>query len=161
MATDAKLEVTLKFSTLPNAKPAGAGKMAFALRTPNGQFVVAEISNKVWTKLEKAAADWPSWVAALTGTMGERTEKGFVLANPGLQVFERTPKVAADAPAPTANAPTPASPTPAEPAAPPPPPPPPPPAAPVTVTTGVGTATVTKRNPLSLKRNASTEGTPG
>src|SRR5512135_666548 len=97
MAVDAKLEVTLKFTTVPNAKPAGQGKMAFALKTPDGQLVTAEVSTKAWNKLSKAAQDWPGWAAALTGTMGARTEKGFTLANPGLQVFERKPKAPAEA----------------------------------------------------------------
>lgn len=104
MAVDAKLEVTLKFSTLPNAKPAGAGKMAFALKTPDGQYVTAEVGNKVWAKLMKAAEEWPAWIAALSGTMGPRTEKGFVLANPGLQVFERKPKAPVEAASPLADA---------------------------------------------------------
>jgi sRNA-binding protein len=103
MAIDAKLEVTLKFTTLPHAKPAGPGKMAFALKTPDGQFVTADVSNKVWNKLVKAAEDWPSWIAALTGPMGPRTEKGFTLANPGLQVFERKPKAPAEAASPLAE----------------------------------------------------------
>lgn len=97
MAIDAKLELTLKFTTLPNAKPAGPGQMAFALKTPDGQFVTAEVGNKVWNKLVKAAAEWPAWTAALSGTMGARTEQGFALANPGLQVFERKPKAPAAA----------------------------------------------------------------
>ena len=97
MAIDAKLEVTLKFTTLPNVKPAGPGKMAFALKTPDGQFVTAEVGHKVWNKLVKAAEEWPAWTAALSGTMGTRTEQGFALANPGLQVFERKPKAPAAA----------------------------------------------------------------
>jgi hypothetical protein len=97
MAIDAKLEVTLKFTTLPNVKPAGPGKMAFALKTPDGQFVTAEVGHKVWNKLVKAAEEWPAWTAALSGTMGARTEQGFALANPGLQVFERKPKAPAEA----------------------------------------------------------------
>jgi hypothetical protein len=104
MAIDAKLELTLKFSTLPNAKAAGQGKMAFALKTPDGQFVTAEVSNKVWNKLVKAAAEWPVWSAALAGTMGTRTEKGFTLVNPGLQVFERQPKAPVEAASPRAEA---------------------------------------------------------
>ena len=104
MAADAKLELTLKFTTLPNARPAGPGKMAFALKTPDRQFVTAEVSNKVWNKLSQAAADWPAWTAALSGTMGPRTEKGFALANPGLQVFERKPKVPVEAASPLAEA---------------------------------------------------------
>jgi sRNA-binding protein len=137
MAIDAKLELTLKFSTLPKAQAAGQGKMAFALKTPDGQFITAEVSNKVWNKLVKANTDWPQWVAALTGTMGLRTERGFALAAPGLQVFEKKAK-AAEASTPSAPAPASVS---------------PPLAAPVTVTTGAGTATVTKRTPLSLKRD--------
>jgi len=104
MAIDAKLEVTLKFSTLPKAKAAGQGTMAFALKTPDGQFVTVEVSSKAWNKLVKTAEDWPSWIAALTGTMGERTEQGFALENPGLQVFERKPKAPAEAASPLAEA---------------------------------------------------------
>jgi sRNA-binding protein len=137
MAIEAKLELILKFSTLPNAQSAGQGKMAFALKTPDGQFITAEVSNKIWNKLVKANTDWPQWVAALTGTMGPRTERGFALATSGLQVFEKKAK-AAEALAPSAPAPAPVS---------------PPTPAPVTVTTGAGTATVTKRTPLSLKRD--------
>jgi len=144
MAVDAKLEITLKFSTLPNAKPAGSGKMAFALKTPDGQFVTVEVNNKTWNKLVKAAEEWPSWVAALSGTMGPRTEKGFALAGPGLQVFEKKAKTA-ETTSPPVDAPSvPASL--AELVA------PPPPAPPVTVSIQAGTATVTKRAPLSLKR---------
>ena len=40
--------------------------------------------------------------------MGERTEKGFTLENPGLQVFERKPKAPAEATSPLADALTPA-----------------------------------------------------
>src|SRR5512143_1678585 len=130
MAIHAKPEVTLKFSTLPNAKPAGQDKKTFALKTPDGQFVTAEVGNKVWNKLVKANTDWPQWVAALSGTMGPRTENGFTLAGPGLQVFARKPKAPAEAaaaegeapaaapdPAPVAPSPSP-SPTPPGPRAP-------------------------------------------
>jgi sRNA-binding protein len=145
MAIDAKLELTLKFSTLPTAQSAGPGKLAFALKTQDGQYVTVEVSNKVWNKLVKANTDWSSWIAALSGTMGARTEKGFTLANPGLQVFEKKVKTA-DAPVPAASAPAPV--------------PSPPPTAPVTITTGAGTATVTvtKRSTLGLQRDASPGG---
>ena len=116
MAVDAKLELTLKFSTLPNATPAGPGKMAFALTTQDGQYVTAEVGGKVWNKLLKANTDWSSWVAALTGTMEPRTDRGFRLENPGLQVFERQPKAPADtAPSRAETTPAPVSPS-AEPA---------------------------------------------
>jgi sRNA-binding protein len=85
MAIDAKLEITLKFTTLPNATPLGPGKVMFALKTQDGQYVTIEVSNKVWNKLKKANEEWPAWMAALSGTMGQRTDQGFQLANPGLQ----------------------------------------------------------------------------
>src|SRR5512144_3129443 len=102
--------------------------MAFALKTPDGQFVTVAVPNKAWNKLVQANTDWPSWVAALSGTMGERTDKGFTLANPGLQVFEKKAKPA-DAPVKEGAPPA----SPAEPVA------PPAPAAPVIVTTRAGT----------------------
>jgi len=109
MAVDAKLEIILKFTTLPNAKPAGQGKQAFALKTPDGQFVTVEVGNKVWNKLLKAAADWPEWIAALSGAMGPRTAQGFPLINAGLQVFERKPKAPAEAAPPVDAKPVPAA----------------------------------------------------
>jgi sRNA-binding protein len=89
MAIDAKLELTLKFSILPTAQPAGQGKLAFALKTQDGQYVTVEVNQKTWNKLTQAAVAWPAWVAALSGTMGPRTENGFTLVNPGLQVREK------------------------------------------------------------------------
>jgi sRNA-binding protein len=105
MAVDAKLEVTLKFTTLPNATPLGQDKVMFALKAQDGQYITIEVSNKVWNKLKKAHEDWPAWMAALSGTMGQRTEQGFQLANPGLQVFERQPKTSAEATSSTAEVP--------------------------------------------------------
>jgi sRNA-binding protein len=74
MAIDAKLEVTMKFSTLPNARPAGQGKMAFALKTPGGQLVTVTVPNKArpvtfahsryvrvlpWYVIPRRRRDWP------------------------------------------------------------------------------------------------------
>jgi len=117
MAVDAKLQITLKFSTLPNARPAGQGQQVFALKTPDGQYVTVAVSNKLWNKLVKAAADWPVWVAALSGTMGQRTEKGFALVKPSLQVFERKPKATAEASPPVEAKPAPTTATAVAPAA--------------------------------------------
>ena len=39
-----------------------------------------------------------------TGTMGPRTDRGFRLENPGLQVFERKPKAPVEAASPLAEA---------------------------------------------------------
>jgi hypothetical protein len=42
--------------------------------------------------LEDAQANYPQWVAAIAGKMGEATATGFVL--PNIQVFEKKPKEA-------------------------------------------------------------------
>jgi len=55
--------------------------------------VSVTVKPKVWNKLVKATQDFPLWVAAITGTMGEKTQQGFILDNPAIQVFEKKPKV--------------------------------------------------------------------
>jgi hypothetical protein len=44
--------------------------------------------------LEDAQANYPQWVAAIAGKMGEANETGFVLLEPNIQVFEKKPKEA-------------------------------------------------------------------
>ena len=46
----------------------------------------------MFKKLEEAQANFPMWVAAIAGKMGEDTPDGFVLADPAIQVFEKKPK---------------------------------------------------------------------
>jgi len=46
----------------------------------------------VFKKLEDAQANFPMWVAAIAGKLGNPTENGFVLDEPNIQVFEKMPK---------------------------------------------------------------------
>lgn len=102
MATPAKLEITIKLSTLPEATTLPAnGWKSFALEC-DGQRVTVTVRPKLWTKLETAATTWPQWVAAIVGKMGPRSPEGFELLEPAIQVFERKPKSPGDA-APTAG----------------------------------------------------------
>lgn len=91
MATEARMEVTLKFNELPQAKPASPQTMIFALKAGQ-QTVVVEVRNKVWNKLKTATQQYPQWVASLTGQMGEAIAGGFRLQNPAVQVFEKKAK---------------------------------------------------------------------
>ena len=102
MAIPGKLDVTLKINQLPQAKPATAQTVLFAVQA-EGQTVVVELKNKMWNSLKTAAETYPQWVAAITGKMGEAVEGGFRLVNPAVQVFEKKPKP--DAAAPPAPAP--------------------------------------------------------
>ena len=92
--------------------------MLFAVHA-DGQTVVVELKNKAWNTLKTAAENYPQWVAAITGQMGEAIEGGFRLANPAVQVFEKKPKPdAAAPPAPEPKAPEPKAPEPKAPAPP-------------------------------------------
>lgn len=94
MATPAKLEVTIKVSTLPTVTTIPAnGWKSFELDC-DGQRVTVTVRPKLWTKLETAASTWPLWTAAIAGKMGPRSPEGFELLEPSIQVFERKAKAA-------------------------------------------------------------------
>jgi hypothetical protein len=50
------------------------------------------VKPKVFKKLTDAQANYPQWVGAIAGKMGEATDNGFVLLEPSIQVFEKKPK---------------------------------------------------------------------
>lgn len=103
MPTPAKLELTLKISALPDdARPAKNDWTRFTVQDEaSGLTFDITCRPKVWNKLLQAQADWPSWVAAITGTLGPKTSAtGYILSEPAIQVFERKPRPEkADAPA--------------------------------------------------------------
>jgi hypothetical protein len=82
-----RLELTIKINELPKAKKVQTG-WQFAVECGE-QLVTVTLKEKVWNKLVKASQDYPAWVCAIGGVMGEKSEKGFVLNNPAIQVFEK------------------------------------------------------------------------
>ncbi|MBD1890596.1 fertility inhibition FinO-like protein, partial [Trichocoleus sp. ST-U2] len=58
----------------------------------DGRLVSVTVKPKVFKKLEQAQAEYPMWVAAIAGKMGQTSENGFVLVEPNIQVFEKKPK---------------------------------------------------------------------
>jgi hypothetical protein len=90
--TTGKLEVTIKINQFPATVKTGAsGVKEFEVDTGSRKVTIA-LKPKLFTKLEKAQSEYPSWVAALTGKIGELTESSFVLLEPNLQVFQLQPK---------------------------------------------------------------------
>lgn len=89
-----RLELTLKFSQLPKPMPVKSG-MKIGIQTDSA-LVVATLPLKAWKKLEQAQADWPQWVATLTGKLGTKAGADgaavVVLESPALQVFEKKVK---------------------------------------------------------------------
>ena len=91
MSVSGKLELTIKITELPDAATVENGWKSFEVDC-EGQIISVTVKPKVWKKLEDAQADFPLWVAAIAGKMGQSTEKGFVLAEANIQVFEKKPK---------------------------------------------------------------------
>jgi hypothetical protein len=92
MAISGKLELTIKINEFPaDATTVENGWKQFELDC-DGQLVTVKVRPKMFKKLEQAQSDFPMWVAAIAGKMGERTETGFMLDQPNIQVFERKPK---------------------------------------------------------------------
>lgn len=88
MPSSGKLELTIKINEFPDAQTVENGWKQFNLDC-DGLLVRVKVKPKVFKKLEQAQADYPQWVAAIAGKMGEPIAGGFVLDQPNIQVFER------------------------------------------------------------------------
>ncbi|PAX60231.1 fertility inhibition FinO-like protein [Brunnivagina elsteri] len=91
MAISGKLEVTLKISELPVAQTLENGWQEFEIDCDR-LVVSVTVKPKVWKKLTDAQANYPLWIAAISGKMGDLTDKGFALLEPNIQTFEKKPK---------------------------------------------------------------------
>ena len=98
MTTSGKLEITIKISEFPaDVKTVENGWKSFEIDC-DGRLVSVTVKPKVFKKLEQAQAEYPMWVAAIAGKMGQTSENGFVLVEPNIQVFEKKPKEPKEAP---------------------------------------------------------------
>lgn len=86
-----KLEITIKIAELPSAITVENGWQRFDIDC-DGRIISVTVKPKVWKKLTDADANYPQWVGAIAGKMGEATENGFVLLEPNIQTFEKKPK---------------------------------------------------------------------
>lgn len=92
MPTPGKMELTIKINEMPaDVRTVENGWREFDLDC-DGQLVRVKVKSKVFRKLEEAQTNYPMWVAAIAGKMGEPMQGGFVLDQPNIQVFERKPK---------------------------------------------------------------------
>jgi hypothetical protein len=101
-ATPGRMEIVIKFDSVPDAVQIRDGYRVEL--DCDGIRVIATVRPRSWGRLEKAAAEYPCWVAALTGTMGVAVGKGrgFLLESPSLQIFEKKVKSTEPPPAPPA-----------------------------------------------------------
>lgn len=104
MPTAGKLELTIKINEFPvNVQTVENGARQFDIDTGE-QIVTVTLKPKVFKKLEQAQENYPMWVAAIAGQMGDKTDSGFVLKEPNVQVFEKKPKEPKEATATVASA---------------------------------------------------------
>jgi len=89
-----KLEVIIKINELPAAKTVENGWQQFEVDC-DGRIISVTVKPKVWKKLTDAQTNYPQWVGAISGKLGESTEHGFVLLEPNIQTFEKKPKTVA------------------------------------------------------------------
>jgi hypothetical protein len=86
-----KMEITIKIKDMPEAKTTANNLKQFDIDCESAVFTIA-VKPKTWRKFEEAQAAYPQWVAAIRGKLGQRTAKGFMLDEAGIQVFEKKPK---------------------------------------------------------------------
>jgi hypothetical protein len=93
-----RLELTVKFAYLPKPVVVKAG-MKIGIQTQKA-LVVTTLKPKAWKKLEKAKAEWPQWVASMTGKLGAQVNSDggaiVMLEDVVLQVFEKKVKPEAE-----------------------------------------------------------------
>ena len=92
MAVTGKLELTLKITEFPTDVQTVENNWKQFTVDCDGRIFTITVKPKMFKKLEEAQANYPLWVAAIAGKLGEATPDGFVLADPAIQVFEKKPK---------------------------------------------------------------------
>lgn len=86
-----RLEVTIKINEMPTSQPVENGWQKFEVDCEGTLFSVT-VRPRIWKKLVTANEQYPMWVASVTGKLGKRSNKGFVLDSPAIQVFEKKQK---------------------------------------------------------------------
>ena len=86
----AKLELTFKLSQIPKSTLIGSHRV-FCLDV-GSHIVTVAVKPKVFRRMEDANEQWDSWIAVVTGMMGEKTARGFILERVGVSCFEKKSK---------------------------------------------------------------------
>jgi predicted metalloenzyme YecM len=95
-----KLECTIKITQLPAEAEVSTDKHGWKHFHIDceGHSVLVALRPRMFQKITEAAKQWPLWLAAITGRMGQVQGQGFQLEEPSVQVFERKARVAPPAP---------------------------------------------------------------
>ena len=85
-----RLELTVKFSELPQPLRVQDG-VKIGVQTGMG-IVTALLPPPLWRTLERAAQDYPRWLAVLSGALDRFADGEIALKHPTLRVFEKKAK---------------------------------------------------------------------
>jgi len=87
-----KMEVIIKISEFPeDVKTVTNNWKEFVVEADSKQITITA-KPKMFNKIEQAKQQFPQWVAAINGKIGDMNEKGFSLVDASIQVFEKKPK---------------------------------------------------------------------
>lgn len=92
MPVAGKMEVIIKISEFPEDVKTVTNNWKEFVVEADGKEVTITARPKMFSKIEQAKQQYPQWVAAINGKVGDMTEKGFNLIDAGIQVFEKKPK---------------------------------------------------------------------
>lgn len=91
MTIPGKIEVVIKINQLPTEVRTVGREVQFTIDTGE-QIVAVTMKTRTWDRLVQFNQSGAAWVAAIKGKMGMRVEKGFVLEQPSVQIFEKKPQ---------------------------------------------------------------------
>lgn len=91
MTIPGKIEVVVKINQLPTEVRTVGREVQFTIDTGE-QIVAVTMKTRTWDRLVQFDQSGAAWVAAIKGKMGERVDKGFVLEQPSMQIFEKKPQ---------------------------------------------------------------------
>ncbi|MBW4641223.1 MAG: hypothetical protein KME05_24010 [Gloeocapsa sp. UFS-A4-WI-NPMV-4B04] len=90
--TTGKMEVVVKLNQFPDdVRTVAQGWKEFEVNTGDCMVTIT-VKAKAFAALEQAQQSYPSWVATISGFMGESTAVGFRLESPAIKVFEKKAK---------------------------------------------------------------------
>jgi hypothetical protein len=79
--------LTIKITQLPDAIEIENGWRSFTVDIGTA-IVSISVRPRIWHHWVEGSQRYEHWVAVITGRMGELTDMGFVLEQPGIQVFD-------------------------------------------------------------------------
>jgi len=81
--------IRLKLTELPVPVEVENGWQEFTIDVGTAMISIT-VRPRIWKNFVEATAQYSHWMAVITGRMGELTDVGFVLEQPGIQVFENS-----------------------------------------------------------------------